>query len=1126
MRWRLKRLNATTKQTKSQEEKYQKMAINNQEIEEAMMLQAMALHERIAAGVETNGEFDAKKAQQRLKKWRCAKIAQDGATTQAPFDDQEWWWTFLAWNNLTEAEFLYLLGESAESLHQRCEATPDWLLDLSEALAQTPELDSREILTTDSSGFLGAVEPFIALGKARLRRGIEALMAQSSKEQMLPFNPDTVETILLGSLPGQLLQILSRTMALELNVARLQGRLPDSTPEERFASFVQHLRQRHVQIALWQEYPVLARQVVTCVQHHVAASLEFLDRLCADWEDIRARFSVDKEPGVLVRFDDSAGDRHRGGRCVSIAQFSSGLNLVYKPKSLAVDVHFQELIGWVNQQGCIPPLATLKIIVGTPRRELLAHRGGYGWVEFVSASECTSFEGIQKFYQRLGGYLALLYALEATDFHYENLIAAGEHPILIDLESLFHPRLPADSLNPFRTEIALENSVLRVGLLPQRLWAAGEYRGIDLSGMGAGAGQLVPGKQPYWEDVGTDRMRVELKAMELQSAQNRPSLNGVAANPLDFTSEIIAGFTAIYQLLQQHREQLLSDSGIVAKFALDEVRVIVRPTRTYALLRHSSTHPDVVRNGLESDRLFHKLWVDVQERPETAKIIPAELRDLWLGDIPMFVTRANSRDLWTSDNHQIPDFAAESGMERVQRRLQEFDETDLERQIWWIRAALATVAMEGDQIRWPTYPLPEPQPLPNSEELLAAACAVADRLEFLAVRDSSSISWVGLIAAGKGCWSLAPLGLNLYDGVPGISLFLAYLGEITGAERYRALSRAAADTVLAQIAHSKLHYSRRSRQSNIDSIGGFVGWGGAIYALTHLAALWQQPQLLETAVELAELLRPEIALDEHLDIFYGAAGCICSLLALHRCHPESRILEIVRACADRLLERALAMDVGIGWVSKGVWHQPLSGFSHGAAGIALALLQASAATGDDRFRTAAVQAIAYERSLFCPTVNNWRDLHSESGSIFAATWAQGAPGIGLARLQSLPYFDDADIRQEINTAIAITIESGFGLNHSLGSGDFGSLELLLQAGMVFQDSALMSGVRAKAALILASIRSNGWICGTPFGVQTPGLINGLAGIGYGCLRLVAPERVPNVLVLEPPHLPQSSSLSF
>jgi lantibiotic modifying enzyme len=39
----------------------------------------------------------------------------------------------------------------------------------------------------------------------------------------------------------------------------------------------------------------------------------------------------------------------------------------------------------------------------------------------------------------------------------------------------------------------------------------------------------------------------------------------------------------------------------------------------------------------------------------------------------------------------------------------------------------------------------------------------------------------------------------------------------------------------------------------------------------------------------------------------------------------------------------------------------------------------------------------------------------------------------------------------------------------------------------------------------------------PRGAEPPGLMIGLAGVGYGLLRLAAPERVPAVLLLAGPE---------
>src|SRR5262249_33371171 len=222
--------------------------------------------------------------------------------------------------------------------------------------------------------------------------------------------------------------------------------------------------------------------------------LEFLRRLCADWQAIRAALCPEENPGLLAHVEAGAGDKHRGGRSVLIARFSSGFRVVYKPKPLAAEVRFQELLTWLNERGEHPPFRTLRVLDG----------GAYGWVEFVPARGCTSPAEVRRFYQRQGGYLALLYALEATDFHHENLIAAGEHPVLIDLESLFHPRAgETDASQPgLPASRTMAHSVLRVGLLPQRLWASAESEGVDLSGLGAAAGQLTPRGVPSWEGVG------------------------------------------------------------------------------------------------------------------------------------------------------------------------------------------------------------------------------------------------------------------------------------------------------------------------------------------------------------------------------------------------------------------------------------------------------------------------------------------------------------------------------------------------------------------------------------------------------------------------------------------------
>ena len=1070
---------------------------------------AVTLVERLASlrahpGPTSNGDTPSDLAQRRLPRWQ----------SQPPFGTGTYFAQRLAMDQLTESQLLHLLGEPIEAVRDRFSEPLAWLVRLehvlSRAMPQNVETSfPAELPPEQRPGvFLVAVEPLIRDGLNRLQASLRAL---SEARPTLPFDPDTVAQMLFAHLPALLISMVSRTLVLELNVARLQGLLQGDAPEERFHSFIQRLRQPEVALAILQEYPVLARQIMQRIDHWVNFSLEFLERLCDDWSMIRATFSPENDPGLLTQVSGGVGDGHRGGRSVLIAEFHSGFRIVYKPKSLAVDVHFQELLVWLNRRSDHVSLRTLNIL----------NRGTYGWTEFVAAQGCASQDEVGRFYERQGAYLGLLYALEATDFHMENLIAAGEHPILIDLESLFHPRVGGLDIHQAEgvAGATMGHSVLRVGLLPQRFWMNEASEGIDLSGLGGAPGQLTPHSVPTWESVGTDEMHFVRKRVELPGSQNRPSLNGADVNALDYAAAIIAGFTWAYRAILEYRDELLSVNGPLARFAEDEVRAILRPTRTYGLLLHESFHPDVLRDALDRERLFDRLWVSAEQFSQLAKAIPAERADLQQLDIPMFTTRPNSRDLWTSTDERIADFFDETGLALVRHRLQQLSEDDLSRQIWFIRASLTSLSVDVGQARLRPYLPTQPKANADREQLLAAARAIGDRLQVLALGDEHEVAWIGLALINERYWSLLPSGGDLYSGSPGIVLFLAYLGEVTQAKRYTDLARAGLVTLKRQIEQVR----RR-----IKSIGAFDGWGSVMYILTHLGTLWNEPDLLTEAEAITEVLPELIEEDEALDIISGTAGCIGSLISLYRCLPSERVLAAAIQCGDRLIARAQPMTPGVGWLTTGAKTKPLTGFSHGAAGIAWALMELAALTGEARFRATALEALAYERSLFSPEVKNWPDLRDpeilgrtvdDDQLPFMVTWCHGAPGIGLARLRTLPYLDDAEIRAEINTALETTLQQGFGLNHSLCHGDLGNLELLLQASQMLGDPKWSEHLNRVTAMILESIHERGWLGGVPLRVETPGLMSGLAGIGYGLLRLAEPAQVPSVLILAPPLLP-------
>lgn len=1026
---------------------------------------------------------------QRLERWR----------SQVPFDEDRFFARRLARAGLDEERLLALLSEPRESLAARLPEAPDWLREVAEAY-RSGDLEYALPFSPDLSAYAETRLLWLA---APLIWQVERRIRAAAAELAGPFDPSAVAALVLANLPEQLLWTISRACVLELNIARLEERIAGESPEERFDAFIALLRDPKAAWEILERYPVLARQLVLRTRNWGDAAVELLQRLAADWEEILAAFGPAEVPGLLSHVRIGAGDRHRGNRTVSLLTFASGWRLVYKPRPQAIAVHFQELLAWMNEGGFEPAFQLLRIV----------DRGDYGWMEFARPAPCSGTAEVHRFYRRMGGYLALLYALDAGDFHHENLIAAGGHPLLIDLESIVEPRPPL-ATRPGASSVAeeqLARSVLRIGLLPQRAFG-GAGEGVDISALGMAPGQATEGAIPYWEARGTDGMRLERRPMEMIASEHRPSLGGALIDVSDYVDDLAEGFECAYRLIASRRGEL---GRFLDRMAGDEARVILRPTRTYGHLLQESFHPFLLREALERDRHFDHLWQGIVESPLLEEVVDSEREELLQGDIPLFSARLGSRDLLGAGGRVWPGFLERSGLEMVRSRLADLDEGDLGRQLWFIRAAVAThqinvFGLESGMEARSAAADREVDP----GQLLEAARAIGARLESLALRSNGDATWIGVQSRQGRNFRLTPLGHDLYAGLPGVVVFLSYLAEVTGEERWRRLARAGWSTIWSQ---------RETARSLVTSVGGFEGWGGTLWTLAHLSRLWDEPSLLEEARSIVELLPGLIEKDTVFDLLAGTAGCIPALLALHRVDPSDRILDVARRCGEHLLAHVLPMERGASWLPTDLRRfasGPLTGFGHGAAGYAWSLLELAAATGDGRFRRAALGAVEYERSHFQPELGTWRELRTiqatnvalQSGEdTYLIAWCHGAPGVGLSRLRALRHVDDPEMRREVDVALDSTLRKGFDRSHCLCHGDLGNAELFLEAGGRWRAEA-----NRAAARVLQGVAEGGWRSGIPRGVEVPGLMTGLAGMGYGLLRLAAPERVPSILLLDPP----------
>jgi type 2 lantibiotic biosynthesis protein LanM len=757
--------------------------------------------------------------------------------------------------------------------------------------------------------------------------------------------------------------------------------------------------------------------------------------------------------------------------------------------------------------------------------------GDHGWVEFVEHRPCENREEVCSFYRRAGALVAVIYALEGTDYHNENLIAHGEFPVPIDQEGLFHHRArlvdaTGRGLNGDQTaDNRLAHSVIRTALLPY--WRFGENgRSLDISALGGQFDEESFVKLPRWDHVNTDRMRLVYEHHISRNINtNVVRLDGVVQSVNDFLFELEEGFCAGYRALVAERESLLEARGGIDAFSDQLVRFIYRDTRVYFLLQRHSLSPRFLRSGLDRSLQLEILFrgflpgAGVPAHP-FLRLIGSEIAAIEELDIPMFQPRSSSVDLELPDGEWIRGCFVEASLESVRKRIGLLGEDDLALQMRILRGSLATRAVRPQQERSSVGVgrRGDFAPLDRSV-LMEEALAIAGGIERAAVwQDESTVSWIGFVHVIEANRSqLQQLPWRLYDGSLGVAVFLGALGAVLGesgpAGRFGRLARAAIAPMRAGM--RRVVERKMSVQPIVKELGlgAGLGVGSLIYGFVHLADWLGDEALIGEAEGLADGIREDvIAADEKLDLMFGSAGGVLGLLALHRVRPDGGWLGRAVLCGEHLLAKRVSEPVGRrAWSENG--QRPLTGMSHGAAGFAHALSALAAATGRVDFADAAREAVAYEDSVYRAEDRNWPDFRPPGGDPPPCwcSWCHGAPGILLSRVEALGGHDDEGVRRDIDVALRTTLERSLTPIDHLCCGNLGRADIVLTAGLRLGRAELVEASGSIVAGVVTRARQSGGYGLGNDPEYSLNLFQGLSGVGYALLRQVFPEKLPSLL---------------
>lgn len=376
---------------------------------------------------------------------------------------------------------------------------------------------------------------------------------------------------------------------------------------------------------LFDTRPVLARLLSQSTGQWVAATAGLCKRFAEDFALLKRTFGFEDAgaEGAVRAVRTDLSDRHNGGQTVAELTLGSGYRIIYKPRSVEAEAVFNRILARLNAEGPSIPLRTIAVV----------DRGSHGWCEAVAPSACGSRDGVARFYRRAGMLLAVLHLLQTTDIHCENIIAAGEHPVVVDLETMLNAWAPADGTAPW--------SVLNTGLLPRRQTGP-DGRPFDLSGLCADSIRDPAIGRRAWVSVNTDQMHLSDPVAVAGSTANRPRLGDALPEVRDYLEPLLDGFREMYGHLLRSRDQLLRETGILEMFDDLDLRVLVRGTAIYTGLQLRLLHPEFMASGI--DRSIELEWLARplsgldKPNPDRTRVYEHERDAMERLDVPHFTT--------------------------------------------------------------------------------------------------------------------------------------------------------------------------------------------------------------------------------------------------------------------------------------------------------------------------------------------------------------------------------------------------------------------------------------------------------------------------------------------------------
>lgn len=916
---------------------------------------------------------------------------------------------------------------------------------------------------------------------------------------------DTFQKILFEQMKQDLLPVVIKTCIYELHEAKANGYLTEAQSTDRFKQFIKLLKEPRTLEAIFKKYPVLHRLLKTYVGHSIKFMRQFFQALEADYVDIQQHFNLSESSKLCHIY--KAGDRHRQASSVLILEFidkaheTSVQKIVYKPRSLAIDLAYNYFISKINQ----------KIDFDFRTVKTLDYQT-HGWCEFVTVSSCQHEKEVERFYYRLGGLLAVAHLLNGGDLHYENVLAAGDCPIIIDHECLLQPLL---RLNNAAQVQRLRRTLLDTLILPNRALVTDTEESFDVSAFAGRGGQFHPEENLVVMKAGCDDMRLERQRTVFSAQHNLPTLKGEIIDASAYQSHFIKGFETCYQWLLNNKTYLTAKNSPLQKFNHVETRILFKPTAEYARLLFEALHPKILCSFENFQEHLSWLYEDRKDYQgfDCSWIIASEIEDLHQLDIPLFSHWTDEGVIRNSRSQPLDNIILHNGFAALMQQVNAFSSEDFLFQSMLIKQAL----FASDRSSQKEEMLEQGRKSYINKKYdvklfcLNKVTEILDYIKLFAFIDNGIPYWSYVSPVGSAQWSVSLSTFDLYNGILGVILTYAYASVFMGHARYK---QRVLDFVekLAPILETL---------NNRSSIGAYSGLGAFLIFIAKLNQLNFISTLQATLlIEKITTHFDKIFKDDYpiFDVIDGSAGYLLALLEARSLVDPKTLAKQLHCCVRHILKIYPSPGVMPKHEANVRYHgKTILGFAHGMMGVAYALDQYARFSTTPSVAHWINKACQLHQSSWSERQYNWPDVMSNDFNLdqlkpqdYSNSWCYGRIGQVLFYLNPVSKVSGSHTFTQVERCVIAEMKEGFSNILNMCHGDMGKLDFLLIAEKSGLVPAGFSQTQLKTKLFLD--RSVDSICTERAGrIFIPGLMTGLSGVAYQLLRIIEPAKIPSIL---------------